>query len=187
MTKDRSARQAGDDIVWDARLPILTDGFLWWDMAKVFLAVYLIVVALMGAVFLAAGEPDSIIRVARVFAVVCSGLLIFSMSVAALWYRNRARVRYALSAEGAKVETLERKDVALNRLAILIALILGKPSAAGAALLAAARESEFTPWKKVTRVRRHDALRVVALLNGRRIVQRLYCPADIHQRIVNEV
>jgi hypothetical protein len=176
-----------DPFTWEFRLPVLTNPFLWYDLTKVFLIVYVIVVALMGTIFLIAGEPASVLGIARVFAVVCAALLAASIPIAALWYANRVHVRYELSAKGVRMQTLERRDRLLNRALFVVGLLAGRPGAAGAGLLAASRETEFTRWADVTRVREHASLSVVSLMNGWRVVQRLHCRPEDYRRVADYV
>jgi hypothetical protein len=169
-------------------MPVLTNVLLWYDLGKVFVIVYLVVGALMGTIFLAAGDPASVVAIARVFAIVCGGLLVVSMPIAALWYANRVDVRYELSPGGVRYQTLERKDRVANRVIFLLGLLAGKPAAAGSGLLAASREAEFTPWTDVVRVREHPSLRVVSLMSRWRVLQRLQCGREYRRvrRYVHE-
>lgn len=144
-------------------------------------------VALMAATFLMAGDPASIVRFARVFALVCAGLLVASIPVATLWYANRVHVRYELSPRGARYRTLERRDRVANRLLVVLGLLSGRPAAVGTGLLAASRETELTRWTEVTRVRQHATLGVVSLMNGWRVLQRLHCGPGDYRRVVTYV
>jgi hypothetical protein len=176
-----------DGLTWEYGLPVLTNVFLWYDLAKVFLITYLVIVALMAMIFLAAGDPGSVVTLAKIFALVCAGLLVASMPIAVLWYANRVHVRYELSPKGVQYRTLERKDRVANRALFVLGLLSGKPGTAGAGLLAASRETEFTRWRDVTRVREHRSLGVVTLMNGWRVVQRLYCRREDYQQVVSYV
>jgi hypothetical protein len=138
----------------------------------------------MAAAFLMAGEPLSIVQFARVFALVCAGLLVASIPVATLWYANRVHVRYELSPRGVQYHTLERRDRAANRLLVILGLLSGRPAAAGAGLLAASRETELTRWTDVKRVREHATLGVVSLMSGWRVLQRLHCGRADYRRVV---
>jgi hypothetical protein len=180
-------REAAGGPSWEYRLPVLTNVFLWYDLAKVFLIDYLVIVALMATIFLAAGDPGSIVKLARIFALVCAGLFVASMPIAALWYANRVHVRYELSPKGVRYQNLERKDRVANRALFVLGLLSGKPAAAGAGLLAASRETEFTRWRDVTRVREHVSLGVVTLMNSWRVVQRLHCRRENYQQVVSYV
>jgi hypothetical protein len=179
------AREGAAGPAWDYRLPVLTNVFLWYDLTKVFLIVYLVTVALMAVVFVAAGDPGSVVGFARIFAFVCTALLVASMPIAALWYANRVHVRYELSSKGVRYQTLERKDKVANRALFILGLLSGKPAAAGAGLLAASRETEFTPWRDVTRVKEHASLGVVTLMNDWRVVQRLHCRREDYPQVVS--
>ena len=180
-------RGAAEGLAWEHRVPVLTNPFLWYDLTKVFVITYLVCVTLMTVVFLIAGEPASVAPIARIFAFVCGGLLAASMPLAALWYWNRVHVRYELSARGVRHQALERKDKVANRLLVVLGLLSGRPSAAGTGLLAASRETEFTRWTDVTRVREHASLGVLSLMSGWRVVQRLHCPPEDFRRIANYV
>lgn len=183
-TSEDAGPVVADGIVWDAEIPVLTNLFLWWEVGRLFLIVWVVVVALMGAIFLATGDPASVVPIAGVFALVCPALVVFSMLVASARYLNRIRVRFALSAEGVRYQTLERGDSVLNRLAVVLGLFSGRPATAGAGLLAEARKTEFISWNKVTRVREHETLLAVTLIQGRRVVQRLHCHRDNYRSVV---
>ncbi len=177
-------REAPDGLAWEYGLPVLSNLFLWYDLAKVFLIVYLVIVALMATVFLASGDAESVVKLAKIFALVCGGLFVASMPIAVLWYANRVHVRYELSPKGVQYRTHERKDRVANRALFVLGLLSGKPAAAGAGLLAASRESEVTRWRDVARVREHESLGVVTLMNGWRVVQRLHCRRENYQQVV---
>ncbi len=180
-------RHGDDELTWEYRLPVLTNVLLWYDLTKVFLTVYVVGVAVMATAFLMAGEPASIVQVARVFALVCAGLLVTSIPVAALWYANRVHVRYELSPRGVRYQTLERRDRVANRLLVVLGLLSGRPAAVGTGLLAASRETEFTRWTEVTRVREHATLGVVSLMSRWRVLQRLHCGREDYRRVVTYV
>ena len=176
-------QEAAGRLAWDYRLPVLTNLFLWYDLVKVFLIVYVIVLVLMTAIFAMAGDLGSVGAVIKIFAVVCAGLAASSVPIAAVWYANRAHVRFELSRKGVLYRTLEPKDRALNRALFILGVLAGKPSVAGTGLLAASRETEFTPWKDVTRVREHPSLGAISLVGGWRVVQRLHCEREDFARI----
>ncbi len=182
-----AAPETADSIVWEIRLPVLTNLFLWYDLAKVFVIVYIVVVTLMSAIFLVAGEAAGIPSVAFVFAIVCGALLAASIPIAAIWYANRVNVRYTLSPKGVRYDTLERKDRWLNRALVVLGLAMGKPAAAGAGLIAASRETELTRWKDVTRIKEHRSLAVLSLLDGWHVVQRLHCSREDYERVAGYV
>jgi len=172
-------------LAWEFRLPVLTNPFVWYDLAKVFVIVYVVIVVLMGGTFLVAGTAEDALRVARVFAFVCGGLFVFCLLVAAIWYRKGAAVRFTLTPKGVRYEALGRKDKAVNRALVVCGLLAGRPSAAGAGLIARTRETEFVGWREVRRVKAHAAARVVTLMSGWRVLQRLHCTRDDYERILD--
>jgi hypothetical protein len=177
------SRAGADKLAWDDRLPIISNVFLWYDLAKVYLIVYVVVMALLGTIFSLSGEPQSVLTMAPVFAVVCGGLFAMSVPIAAVWYANRAHVRFELTAKGVLYRTLEHKDQLANRALFILGVLLGKPSAAGAGLLAASREAEFTKWTDVTRVNEHPRFSTISLVCGWRVAQRLHCQRDDYPRV----
>ncbi len=177
----------GADIAWEYRIPVVTNAFLWYDVTKTYVIAYVISVALMSVVFVLAGDPQSVIPIARIFALVFAGLTAVSIPIAFVWYANRIAVRFTLSPAGVRYETLERKDKTLNRLLIVLALLLGRPGAAGTGLLAAGREMEFTKWTDVKKVKPHPALSVITLRSEWRVIQRLYCMPAQYQEIARYV
>ncbi len=133
----------------------------------------------MAVVLILAGEPGGVIRIAPIPGLVFLGLAAVSDPIAFVWYANRILVRFTLSPDGVRYETLARKDKTVNRALIVLGLLLARPGASGAGLLAAVREAEFTRWREVRSVRGHPSrsvITVITLKSRWRVLQRFYCP-----------
>jgi hypothetical protein len=170
-------------ISWEYRIPVIKNIFLWYDILKLYAIVYVVCVALLATIFLVSGDAAGIGPIARIFAWVCGGLAAASLVIAFIWYANRIRVRFTMSAKGVLYETLERKDVRANRLLILFGLLTGKPGAAGTGLIAASRETELIPWRDVKKAKMHPAHGVISLMSRWRVLTRLYCPPERYGEI----
>ncbi len=183
VARRRNAGETG----WEFHIPVATNVFLWYDLARAYVAAYLVSVILMAVVFILAGEPGSVVAIARIFAIVFLGLTVLSVPIAFIWYANRISVRFTLSLEGLLYETLERKDKVLNRALIVLGLVFGRPGAAGTGLLARTREREFTRWRDVQSVVLHPSWSVITLKGRWRVIQRIYCPPERYAAIARRV
>jgi hypothetical protein len=71
-----------------------------------------------------------------------------------------------------------KKNVIINTLLIIIGLFSGRPSAAGAGLLAQTRQSVFVKWKGIKKVKVYPESRTIVIKGGFANKIALFCNDD---------
>lgn len=149
---------ATENIVWETDLRLFAPEMLkGWSLAM--LATWIVMMLILGIVFLAQDEAESLPGLALILLAVTTGLWLFGFLVMAVLFRGRYRVRYTVSASGVLMETLDTVAKKANRLAIVLGALSGKPGLLGAGLVGRSREAEGVEWdgsfRAVLRPERH--------------------------------
>ncbi len=166
---------------WQVEVPLLTNRFMIYDLGKlVGLTMGLFFIILMVVGIAADGKID--LPALAVLAQVSSwgglGLLVLMILVMLLFFFNHFPMKFQVSSQGVRVESLSRRGRWGNRLAVVLGALSGRPGVAGAGLLGMAQEIVSLKWTEVHRVKVYPGLRVISLMNSWRVVFRLYCTPD---------
>ncbi len=122
-------------ITWDARMSILTNRFMWWDMVRVTVLSALIMwlmVLVMGLLF----EGEAVV-LPPAFVALTAGILIVLFVIASLVLGNHINLWFGVGPEGVAWASGKREQ-RINRGTAIIGLLAGSASTAGAGLLATA-------------------------------------------------
>lgn len=167
-------------ITWRYDIPLLTSRFMLWEFAKVIaisVAVMPIVVGIAGLV--AEGELVAVPwRVLALVAAIMFGLF----ALAALLLGNRHGAVFTVSPEGVGYEAAPRER-RLKRLVAVLGTAGGRPSVAGAGLLAMSREADLIPWADIRSIKSYPAPRVIVFKDSWRVLARLYCPPELFESV----
>ncbi len=172
------------EIEWVYDIPLLTSRFMLWDVARVALMSVGAMYVLVGGCGLIV-EQELIILPPLVF-LITLGIILALFVLVSLMMGNRHRARFAVGPVGVEYRA-ERRERAINRVAIVVGLLARSPSAAGAGVLAATRERLEVPWADVHRVVVHPRQRVISLRNSWRTVLRLHCPPELFDQVRDAV
>ncbi len=167
-----------DTLRWDAVFSLATNRFVIYDMLKVIGITWAIMLLLFGILFTASDGPDSLLPFVGIVSIIMLGFLILSMAIMLVFFGNRYPSRFTLSPRGAVMENLSGRARGANTAAMALGLLAGRPGLAGAGMLAKSQERVAISWKDVRRVREHPDQRVLSLMNGWRVVIRLYCTPE---------
>lgn len=176
-------------IQWEAPIPLVTSRFFMGDSL---MAIGISVVLMYAAVFLMALVANGEVLFvpwqigAGIFAVFA---VLFPL-IALVVFQNRIDASFAVSAEGFEVAG-GAKMRKVNRVVLVFALLSGRPSAIGPAMLASADEGRAIPWHDVRTVKYHPRSHVIELRDSIFRMSRLFCPperyAEIEARVRAEV
>lgn len=172
---DPSPRSDERLFVWTARLSLVRSGVVLRQLALA-LGLPIILIALFILVLEWPPDPQTLGAALRVAGIVAGIILVLLAIVLGLVYRGGYEYRYEIDQRGITATTHGR-TAATNRIVNLLLLLSGRPSAAGAGLLAAVRQSEFVAWSQVSGIRADDAQRTITLLRGRRAIMLVACEA----------
>jgi hypothetical protein len=167
-------------IRWQMDVPLLTNRFILYDLAKLTIISALIMFVLVeGMILVLEGlKWDVFVNMALMAGFACLGLAVLMVLVMLLFFWNRFPMGFALSEEGAAVTSQSRRGQVANRLAVIIGALAGKPGVAGAGMLGMAQEEVGIGWPEVERLNIHPGPRVISLMNSWRVVLRLYCTPE---------
>lgn len=171
---------AGEVIEWEARVPLLTSRFMLWDFGKVIvisIAIMYALVAIMG--WFVDGE---FVWLPLVVLPIAAGAMAVLFAIACLLLGNRFTMRLAVGPEGVAYSSgaAERR---WNRAAIILGVLAGSASAAGAGLLASSNEDGGFTWSEIHRANEYPGPRVITLRNSWRAVLRLYCTPENYEQV----
>jgi hypothetical protein len=177
----RGDEAGGPPIRWEAPIPLVTSRFFMGDslmaigisVALMYVAVFLMALVVNGEVLIVPWPIG-----AGVFAVFA---VLFPL-IALVVFQNRIDASFAVSAEGFEVAGGARMRK-VNRVVLVFALLSGRPSAIGPAMLASADEGRAIPWRDVRKVKYHARNHVIELRDSIFRMSRLFCPPDRYAEI----
>ena len=184
----RRLAAADPQVVWTASVPLLTNRFILYDLAKLLVLTMGIVSLLMLVILAVSGSGRTFWAdywsFLRVFALVVAGLAVMFLAVMLVFFGNRFVMRFRVAADGIGWETRMRRARWSSRAAVVAGVLAGRPGTAGAGLIAASQESGSISWGEVRRVRLHPELCTVSVMNRWRVVIRLFCTPENYRSVV---
>jgi hypothetical protein len=173
-------------LVWETDLPLFSPMMQkQWTLAM--LATALVMALILGTVFAAQGEWDALLPMATMIGAVTVGLWLLGILVMAVLFRGRYRVRYTLSKQGLRCDTLDQVAKKANRLAIGLGALMGKGQLLGAGLIGISRESEEVNWSGAFQARFDPKRHTVLMRNGWRTLLWVQCTADNYAEVAEQV
>jgi len=115
-----------------------------------------------------------------------AALLFFTWLLVMALYHRKYEAEFVLDGCGALCRTQEnqaKKNRVVNTLTILFGFLSGKPAAAGAGMLAQARQSDFLPWSHVRKVSFHPKGHTILLRGGFAENIALFCTEENYPAI----
>ena len=173
-------------LVWDTDLPLLSRQMLTqWTLAM--LATALVMALILGTVFAAQKEWDALPPMATLIGAVSGGLWLLGIVIIAVLFRGRYRVRYTLSQQGLRCDTLDQVAKKANRLAIGLGVVMGKGQLLGAGLIGVSRESEAVNWSGAFQARFDPLRHTVLMRNGWRTLLWVQCTPENYAEVAEQV
>lgn len=165
-------------LTWRVSIPLLSDRFIMRDTLLAGLAIALVGGTGIGGLFALGGGAGGW-RAGFIFAGVFAAFyLVVALFSYAVVFGNRWPLEFAVGPDGVVMNNVSEKARGIHRVAVVFALLSGRPQLAGAGMLAQARELEAIAWPSVTAVRLQPALRVISVKGGLLQHIRVYCTAD---------
>jgi hypothetical protein len=147
----------------------------------------LIMGSLLTLIFVVQGETDAIGPIWLLTLACCGGLLVLSLLVMLLVFRDRMRFRFSVSDDRILVETIDATARPANRLAVLAGVLAGKPGAAGTGLIATSQESQSASFDGAFRAEYRPRSRAIVLRNRWRMLLVVYCTAENYDRVAARI
>jgi len=172
--------------VWETDIPLFSRMMLTqWSL--VIAATALLMAMLLGTVFAAEGEWDALPPTLGMIGAVSGGLWLFGILVMAVLFRGRYRVRYTLSKQGLRCDTLDQVAKKANRLAIGLGVVMGKGQLLGAGLIGISRESEEVNWSGAFQARFDQIHHTILLRNGWRTLLWVQCTSENYTEVAEQI
>jgi hypothetical protein len=173
-----SDEPAAGTLRWETAFSLATNRFTIYDMLKMIGITWAIMLGIFGTIFTLNDGAASFWSFFLLLGIIMVGFLLMFMAIMLLFFGNRYPARFTLSSAGSLVENRSRRARLANRAAVVAGALGGRPGVAGAGLIAASQEAVSIAWTDVKRVNEHPDQRVISLMNGWRVVIRLYCTPE---------
>lgn len=179
-----------EPIIWDAELRLFSPDMLRaWGLAL--LVTWLLIMLILGIALAAQGEAEALPTLSLVMLTVTGGLGLLGLLVMLLLFRGGYPVRYTVSADGVQMQTLSRVAKRVNRLAIVLGLLTGKPGLLGSGLIARSRETEALSWQDAFRAELRPQRHLIVLRGAWRNLMLVQCTpqnfAQVAARVQAEI
>lgn len=172
---------------WEKDISIVTNPLLFKQLAIVSFGAGLFMAVVFSIILLIIGDYGDIPPLLLVSLLTAVGLFLLLLLVSLVYFRNRIRVRFTVDSRGALWETIDKRAISGARLAILGGILGRNPQAAGAGLLAAAREKEYASWNQLSAVEYRDKYRMIVLRNSWRPVMMIVCLPENYEEVANYI
>lgn len=172
---------------WDIAFPLATNRFFVYDAVKVLLWTGAIMVLLLAVAFALAGNLDSLGGLFPILGFILPGFFVLFLLVALVFFGNRYPTRFTLTDRTVYWEGRSRVGRTTNALAVVLGILARKPGVAGAGMIAASSNAGKLAWKDVRRVKAYPGPRVITIMNGWRVVVRLYGTAENYAAVLETV
>lgn len=125
---------------------------------------------------------------------IIGALLFFTWLFIMVVYGGKYDVEFVLDSKGVLCRTQAKqakKNRFVNGLTAVLGFLSGKPTIAGAVILAQSRQKAFIPWKRVTRVKYRPCQRTILIKSGWLESITLFCTEEnyfiIQQAVINSL
>jgi hypothetical protein len=173
-------------LVWETDLPLFSRLMLTqWTLGM--LATALVMLLLLGTIFVAQQEWDALLPMAGMIGAVTFGLWLLGLLIMAVLFRGKYRVRYTLSKQGLRCDTLDAVAKKANRLAIGLGVVMGKGQLLGSGLIGVSRESEAVNWSGAFQARFDAARHSILLRNGWRTLLWVQCTPENYAEVAAQI
>lgn len=119
-----------------------------------------------------------------------AALLFFTWLFIMLVYKGKYEVEFVIDDKGVICRSQvkqAKKNRIINAVTVLLGLLSGKPTAAGAGILAQSRQEVFLRWDRITKVKYKPKSRVILLRAGWTEQMALFCSEENYQQIEDKV
>jgi hypothetical protein len=182
-----SATATCNETSWEISIPMLNNRVIVGALVKVFGIASAMLGGLLAFLFALEGEWHLIPKVLLFAALVGGGLILLGLFCMGVIFRNRMRFRYTVSSTGILFETIDKTAKTTNRLAIILGLLLRRPQAVGAGLIATSQEVQELKWRGSFCAVYRPGARLVILRNRWRQLMIVYCTAENYAQVADSI
>lgn len=126
---------------------------------------------------------DHLLDLATFATAVGCGVWLFGLVIMAVVFRGKVRMGYILTDKGLRCETIDRRSLVGNRMAVTVGILAGSPQAVGAGLIAQSQETMEVRWTGAFRAKYDNKRWTIALTNEWRTLMLVQCNADNYAEV----
>ena len=181
MTQEQSVNE--QKIAWTAAVPIFRNNVIVRQLGVAIGIPFGVLILFL--YFSGSGQSRrySLYAIAMVAA-----LLFLTWLLVMVLYGGKYEVGFVMDSRGVLCVSLPRqakKNKAVNSAAIVLGLMSGNFTAAGAGVLAQSRQKEFTWWSKVRRVRAYRRTLTIVIISSAMQKTALFCTQENYQEVIS--
>ena len=178
-------------LAWEVGVPMVTNPFFLWDMAKLWGISCFVLFLIMGGIWLT-NMDDDILRFAFIVpSVAFVGFFLFSLLIAVVFFFNRYYVHIVLSRDGVHYEMAKwtgKLSKAVSAGNLVLGVLTASPQGIAAGMVGEMQRSVAMEWSDIRKVTFFRGFGAITLSNSWRPVLRLRCPAgevfDLARQII---
>ncbi len=178
------------DLEWQSDMKLLNNRFFLGDLAKWTVLTTIACGVFFMLLFGLAGNGNGV-QVALVFMTIPPVLIFLGTLIFALIMGNRLPMAFRVDSNGIHMKSLSKRVKNINRTAMVVGVLAGKPGMVGAGAIGASQERTSIVWHELHRVRFHPDQRVIFVKGGILSRLRVYCTPQnykaVEQTILNNL
>lgn len=171
-----------ESLEWQSDMKLLNNRFFLGDLVKWSGLTVLVCGVFFFGLFGLDGGRDGV-QVVLVFMSIPLVLIFLGTLIFALIMGNRVPMEFRLDDDGIHMKSVSRRVKNINRTAMIVGMLAGKPGMVGAGAIGASQERTSIAWSSLRRVRFHPAQGVVFVKGGILSRLRLYCTPQNYQAV----
>jgi len=174
-------------ISWETSIGLLTNPVVLKQTALTVAIAGLLMAFLLSFIMAATGEYHDILPMLRVSLIVTLVLGLLIVLLMLVFLGNRMRVRFTVNDQGMLWETIDKRVLTANRMAIFAGALGRSAQTVGAGAIAASREKEFVSWDEIAAVETNPKRLQIVLRNSWRPVMLAVCKPENYQAVTDYI
>lgn len=171
---------------WETEMKLLNNRFFLGDLTKWTVVTTIVFAAILIPLLGFSGGREGL-EAAILFLALPPVLIFVSTLIFILLMGNRLPLRFRIDAEGLHMKSVSRRVRNINRTAMILGALAGKPGAVGAGAIGASQENTSIGWEELSKVRFHPADRVVFLKGGIFSRIRVYATPQNYESVAERI
>lgn len=163
-----------DGLEWESEMKLINNRFFLGDLLKWTIATMLVCAAIFIPLFGISGGKDGLFA-ALLFLSLPPVLIFLGTFIFVIIMGNRVPMAFRIDALGVNMRSVSKRVKSINRTAMILGVLAGKPGMVGAGMAGASQENTTIAWQDLRKVRFHPVQQVIFLKGGILSRIRVYC------------
>jgi hypothetical protein len=167
-------QQPADELEWQSEMKLINNRFFLGDLVKWTLVTMLVCAAIFIPLLGISGGKDGLFA-ALLFLALPVVLIFLGTFIFVIIMGNRLPLAFRVDALGVNMRSVSKRVTHINRTAMVLGVLAGKPGMVGAGAIGASQENTTIPWQDLRKVCFHPVQQVIFLKGGIFSRIRVYC------------